>query len=125
MTRAQIAHREKAWRLWLARIVIVAIVARGLIPLGYMPEAPTQAHAWPALGICGGHMPMKDHGTAKDHESAPCPFSVNAIFAFDVDDTGLSGPTFVFIATLMMAAFALSATRRFGNASSRSPPHFS
>jgi hypothetical protein len=89
-----------------------------------MPEAPSHAHALPGLAICGGHMPVKDHGTTKSHD-APCPFSVNAAFAVTPIDIGTTPLAYIFLVLMGMAAFTLLTAHRYANASSRSPPSFS
>ncbi len=128
----------KSLRAYLAWMVIAALAAHGIIPVGFMPDAaraPTQPLA---MTICGGMGPMamgkhvahsapanKKDDSSKPRHEMPCPFSTNALFAFGNDAPVFASPVYIFIALMALALFALAQERRFGNASPRAPPQFS
>ncbi len=113
----------KITRSSLTILLMAALVLRGLIPVGYMPEFSAKVDV-PSIRICGG---THNHGEDPAHnKEAPCPFSVNAAFSF----AGVQGPAFAaliifYIVTLTALALNITPLRRFGNASPRAPPLFS
>jgi hypothetical protein len=126
-------------RFGLNGLFLAAFLVRSLIPAGYMLDMmPGKAFA--TLTICTGTGPMtmtmpvdvtdtKKPGTEKHashNHDAPCPFSVNSVFGFD----GFAIPSLplllaVLLTLTALTAYVLTPQRRYGNASSRSPPVFS
>ena len=92
-----------------------------------MPEFSLH-HGLPEIIFCNGMddhaAPVGDHHD-KAHHKGPCSFCINSIFA----STGVAPVIFTplligYTVHLAFADFRLARLRRFGNASSRSPPHF-
>jgi len=105
---------KKICRTVLVATVVAALIARGIIPVGYMPDSAKPAHQPLAMTICNGMGPMampvtpdnnSDGHKLQDH--APCPFGVNAVFAFAVPDFGFAT---LFIAFVGGSLLALAAT---------------
>jgi Protein of unknown function (DUF2946) len=119
--------------VWLA---IAAIIARSIVPSGYMPDF-SRHHGLPRIVFCDGEdagAPADHRGKANhdaDHDKAhrhegPCAFCVNSVFAA----TGAAPPvvapaTTGYVVRLAFSAFGLAHPRLYANASSRSPPRFS
>jgi hypothetical protein len=71
-------------------------------------------------------VPAKKSDDGKNFQDrAPCPFSVNAVFASTGLAPALPVPFFFYEILAALTAFALARTHRFGNAAPRAPPLFS
>ncbi|MDX2027988.1 MAG: hypothetical protein SFW62_05080 [Alphaproteobacteria bacterium] len=121
------APRTTPVQIFFAWLVLAALVLRGLVPVGYMPDFSGKS-ALPSIAICGGkahssNAPLKDSGTPSHHQDAPCLFAFNKSFSLEsVKPPALAVLALVFSMALAFAALVLERQRLFGNASSRSPP---
>jgi hypothetical protein len=126
--RAGLLRRCAGW------LVVAALALHGFIPLGYMPSVAPKSALPLAMTLCGG-MSMSslatddtdhhnrhagDKANGKTHQR--CPFSINSVFAAASTDPQLAAPAYIFIGILALSAFALVASRRYGNAAPRAPP---
>jgi hypothetical protein len=127
---------KKSSRAGLSAVVVLALALHGFIPAGYMPDAHS-VHEPFAMAVCNGMGPMdmaamqpkanpdpakKNGDGQKFQDHAPCPFSVNAVFAFGGLAPCCAVPFAVFIVLNLLAAFVFMRTGHFGNASPRAPP---
>jgi hypothetical protein len=69
-------------RRYFATLALIAMIARALIPTGFMPVV---VHGEAQLRICHGlahGLPHHgDHGHAGPHSDAPCPFAISGAAA--------------------------------------------
>ena len=129
--------RNSVWRDRAAWIIVVALIVRGLIPLGFMPDTSRKSAGFFPLVICTGHGaatllfkqlegktdPGKHQNDDSQHEGKSfCAYSVSSLFT-SYDEPALLILEFFFSAALIaFINFRLVRLKRFGNASSRSPP---
>jgi len=137
MIISHIFSSQRTSRTILGWIIIAALAFHGLIPLGYMPDISSAAKHLLHMAMCNGmdmssmdmdegsadnDAPVKDRANNKPTNSTPCPFSVNAVFAFAHAVPVFAAPTYVLIAVVSFAAFIFALQRRHINASPRAPP---
>ncbi|HEX4026709.1 MAG TPA: DUF2946 family protein [Rhizomicrobium sp.] len=101
-------------------LAIIALIARALLPMGWMPAAH-------GLIICsmdaGTHQPAPDSG--KDHNShEECPFAAAPHLASVPDLPQLTLPSFHAFAAVTDRAYASAVAARFTPQSPRAPPRF-
>jgi hypothetical protein len=102
-------------------LVIIALIARALLPMGWMPAAH-------GLTICsmdaGAPQPAKggDKDSNSSHEE--CPFAAAPHLASVPDMPQLTLPTFHAFAAATDRVYATTVAARFTPQSPRAPPHF-
>jgi hypothetical protein len=132
--------RTSSWRSYCAWAVILALVFRGLVPLGYMPDFSKGGAGFFPVTICSGYdratifldqdfnkadAARHGKGDSGHDDTTFCPFGVSSIFAW----AGVSALVWLALAfsfiVVFHADFRLGRQRFFANTSSRSPPQFS
>jgi hypothetical protein len=101
-------------------LAIVALIARALLPMGWMPAAH-------GLTICsmdaGAHQPAKD-GDKNTSSHEECPFAAAPHLASAPDVPKLILPAFHAFAAATDRAYATAVATRFAPQSPRAPPRF-
>jgi hypothetical protein len=103
---------------------MLALLLRGLIPAGYMPDF--SGHG--VLKICDGvhHQAAGQESGKSGGKESPCPFSVGAVYDAPASHPPLQiAAAFTMIRRPSSASFIHAKIRAFCNASPRSPPAFS
>ena len=132
--------RTSSWRHSCAWVVVLALLFRGLVPLGYMPDFSKRGSGLFPITICSGYdrstifldrdfnkVDAAKHGKghSQHDDKTFCPFSVSSIFASaDAPVLFWLALAFSFI-VVSCTDFRLVRQRFFANTSSRSPPKFS
>jgi hypothetical protein len=102
-------------------VAIVAMIARALLPMGWMPAAH-------GLTICsvdvGTHQPAKDGNKDSQSSHEECPFAAAPHLAATPDVPQLTLPTFHAFAAATDRVYAMTVAARFTPQSPRAPPHF-
>ena len=126
---------------WLA-LALLAILVRGLVPIGYMPDFGTHRGGMMPLRICTGDgfaaidVPTDKYGmpgksapgghSNSHHTTAPCDFAIGHVLGFEFGYAAL----FVFLAFALLGLFesvkfSILPCRYFGDMAARAPPLFS
>jgi hypothetical protein len=102
-------------------LAIVALIARALLPMGWMPAAH-------GLTICsmdlGTHQPAKDGNKDSNSSHEECPFAAAPHLAAAPDVPQLILPSFHAFAAASDRAYATAVAARFTPQSPRAPPRF-
>lgn len=102
-------------------LAIIALIARALLPTGWMPAAH-------GLTICsmdaGTHQPTQDNNKDGHSSHEGCPFAAAPHLASVPDVPQLILPTFHAFAAATDRAYAATLAARFTPQSPRAPPYF-
>lgn len=115
-------------RTFFAWLVLLTLVLRSMVPVGYMPDFSGKA-AIPGIAICGSGKTIP--GTSKDapghiKRDTPCDFSLNKSFSLEgLNPPALARLIFAFIGIITLTALFLQRQRVYGNTSPRAPPTLS
>ena len=124
--------RTLSSRSCFAWLVILALLFRGLVPLGYMPDFSKQAHGFFPITICSGYdrttifldkdfnkvEPVGQGKTQHQHDDRTfCPFSVSSIFASAETPEFVSVALAFIFAVAVYTPFQLVRQRFFANTS--------
>jgi hypothetical protein len=102
-------------------LAIIALIARALLPMGWMPAAH-------GLTICsmdmGTHQPAKDGDKNNNSSHGECPFAAAPHLASVPDVPQLILPAFHAFAATTDRSYAGVVAAHFTPQSPRAPPHF-
>lgn len=124
-----------AMRRWVAHLLLLAFVARALVPVGYMPDFSAASKGVFKVTICSqmgnktisldvnGKPVPKQQG---NHQDQPCAFTGMAAAAVPVlDHIPFSAPVFEVSPLIPLLAVQLPPARAGPQLGSRGPPKFS
>ena len=100
-------------------LAIIALIARALLPMGWMPAA----HGLTICSMDAGH-PAKDGNKDGNASHEECPFAAAPHLASTPDVPQLTLPQFHAFAAAADRRYAATVAAHFTPGSPRAPPHF-
>jgi hypothetical protein len=101
-------------------LAIVALIARALLPMGWMPAA----HGLTICSMDAGTQPAKDGDKNGNSSHEECPFAAAPHLASTPDVPQLTLPQFHAFAAATDRVYAVTVAAHFNPQSPRAPPRF-